>query len=351
MKKINALILLIFCLIGLVSCSSGGGKKTIITPSSTGIPYEILVVADTDDFQSTAVESISKVLGSEIPGLPQSESAFKVSKTNSNKFYKTLRFCRNIVIINIDRIYTQPKIKYSRNVYSSPQVIMTIQAPDAESFSSYVAKNEEIIVDFFTKAEMNNEIDLLKTKHSHFVKEQMKRIFDCEIYVPMELIKHKIGDNFFWASTDKGERDMNFVAYSFPYTDVNTFTPDYFFNMRNSVMRANIPGPRDGQYMTTPRPYVTVVDSEVRGKYAQIARGLWEMENYDMGGPFVSISRVDEKNQRVIVVEAFVYAPGFEKRNLIRRMEAALYTLKLPDELDESKFKYDIEEVVISSKE
>jgi hypothetical protein len=44
---------------------------------------------------------------------------------------------------------------------------------------------------------------------------------------------------------------------------------------------------------------------------------------------------VDEVNGRVIVAEAFVYSPGKKKRDIMRRMEAALYTLQLPGELPE----------------
>lgn len=351
MKKINNLTVLIFVIVGLTSCFSCSNKKSIITPASTGVPYEVLIIADVEDFQSVAVDAIIEVLSSDIPGLPRSERAFKISKVNTKDFYRTLRFCRNIVIVNIDKIYSQTKFKYSRDVYSSPQMIMTIQAPDAESFSNFVSANEQVIVDFFTKAEMNREIDRLKSKHNLYVKEQLKKMFDCEVWVPMELAKYKNGKNFFWASTDGGERDMNFIVYSYPYTDINTFTPEYFFHMRDSVVRVNIPGPREGQYMSTPRPYVVVRDGEVKGKYAQIARGLWEMVNYDMGGPFISISRVDEKNQRVVVVEAFIYAPGYNQGNLIRRMEAALYTLRLPDELEEINFSYDIEEITIVSEQ
>ena len=50
------------------------------------------------------------------------------------------------------------------------------------------------------------------------------------------------------------------------------------------------------------------------------------------GGPFVSHARVDEVNQRVIVAEVFVYAPDKLKRNLIRQIEASLYTLRLPQD-------------------
>ena len=66
-----------------------------------------------------------------------------------------------------------------------------------------------------------------------------------------------------------------------------------------------------------------------------------------MGGPFVSVSRVDEKYQRVIVAEAFVYYPNQPKRNALKKLEAALYTLRLPDELDLARFSYDLDEIII----
>ena len=78
--------------------------------------------------------------------------------------------------------------------------------------------------------------------------------------------------------------------------------------------------------------FVDVEDIVVKGEYAQEARGLWEMEGDMMGGPFVSHARVDRANGRVIVVEAFIYSPDKLKRNLMRQMEASLYTLRLPNE-------------------
>jgi len=50
------------------------------------------------------------------------------------------------------------------------------------------------------------------------------------------------------------------------------------------------------------------------------------MEGDKMGGPFVSHAHLDEKNQRVVVAETFVYAPGTKKAKLLRRGEASLYT-------------------------
>jgi hypothetical protein len=97
-------------------------------------------------------------------------------------------------------------------------------------------------------------------------------------------------------------------------------------------MKINIPGSREGQYIATDAEYVDVENINVKGDYAFEARGLWYMENDMMGGPFVSHARVDRPNGRVVVVEAFVYAPEKKKRDLMRQLEASLYTLNLPQE-------------------
>ena len=97
-------------------------------------------------------------------------------------------------------------------------------------------------------------------------------------------------------------------------------------------MKLNIPGSLEGQYMATDTNYVNVREFSIKGEYAFEARGLWYMENDMMGGPFVSHARVDRPNGRVVVVEAFVYAPKDKKRDMMRQLEAALYTLNLPQE-------------------
>jgi hypothetical protein len=49
-----------------------------------------------------------------------------------------------------------------------------------------------------------------------------------------------------------------------------------------------------------------------------------------MGGPFVMHAFVNENTGMVIVVETYVYAPESNKRNLMRNLEATLYTISLP---------------------
>jgi hypothetical protein len=67
--------------------------------------------------------------------------------------------------------------------------------------------------------------------------------------------------------------------------------------------------------------------------YAIETRGLWRIiDGEAMGGPFVSLTRLDMVRGRVVTAEAFLYASGQKKRNALRQAEAILYTMTLGGE-------------------
>jgi hypothetical protein len=328
-----------FPLLGLLMAAllftSCGGKKKAFTSTSTGRAYEILVVIDPDVLKSVAGQALyNDVLGANVPGLPQPEPSFRKMYTAPRSFDSTLKLVRNIIIVDIQDIYSAPKMKYSKDVYSYPQMVMTIQAPDEASFATYVTENAQVIIDFFTHAEMNRQIAVLEEAHNDYVSLKVKSMFDCDVWLPAELSSNKEGENFFWAGSTTATADRNFVIYSFPYTDKDTFTKEYFVHKRDSVMKVNMPGRDAGMYMETNALLTTVTPITVQGEYTLEARGLWEMHGDMMGGPYVAHMRYDRANGRIVVAEVFVYSPDSDKRNLIRGLEASLYTLRLPNETE-----------------
>lgn len=342
MKRLTVYLSLVLAVLALASCSKG--KKNVFTPTSSGRPYEVLVVVDPIVWEKPAGRALFDVLDTDVPGLPQSERSFRISYTAPQNYDQVLKLFRNIIIVDIQNIYTQPKIKFSRDVYAVPQMIMTIQAPDEKSFEEYVGKNKQTIIDFFVRAEMNRQIALLKNKHNNEISMKVGDMFGSDIWLPSELTNTKKGEDFFWASTNTATADMNFVMYSYPYTDNNTFTKEYFIHKRDSVMEANIPGAKEGMYMATDTLSVEVKNIGIKGDYVQEARGLWYIKGDMMGGPFVSHSRVDKTNNRIIVAEVFVYSPDKLKRNLMRQLEASLYTLKLAAEQEQTEMPLGISE-------
>ena len=324
-------------------------RKTVsLQPQAGGAPYEILVLMDDQQWERPVGRALFEVLDSDLPGVAQPERQFRMTRIAPANFGNVFKVFRNIIQTDIQTIYSSAKFKFTRNVYARGQMVMTLQAHDEEQLAEYIRTNGQQILDFFTRAEFNRQVEFLADSHNPLVTEKVEKQFGCIVWVPVELNKFKEGKNFFWASTNRGSKDMNFVIYTYPYTSPKTFTLEYYMQKRDSVMKANIPGGPEGSYMTTQHKFVDVTDATVRGEYAQVARGLWRVEGDHMGGPFVAHSRVDVANNRVVVVEGFVYAPESLKRNLIRTHEASLYTLALPNEQDVEDFVFGLDEVSVS---
>lgn len=311
----------------LAACENVG------TPASSGRPYEVLVVVDDSLWERPAGRALFDVLDTDVPGLPQPERAFRMSQVNPSEFNRSMKLFRSIIQVDVNpQEYTQSKMKFTRDVFARPQIILTIQSPDEEDFRTFVSRHSQELYTFLTRVEMNRQIDDLEEKHSQLVSGLAAELFQCDLWAPEDLQSSKKGKDFFWTASSGATGLMNICMYAYPYEGPQTFNKQYVLAKRDSVMKANIPGARPHMYMATDTLCTSVRSITVRGQYAMEARGLWVMQNDAMGGPFVSHSRVDTVNNRVVVAEGFVYAPQKKKRDMIRRLEAALYTLCLPGE-------------------
>lgn len=310
---------------GLIFSCKG---KMPFMPSSSGRPYELLVVADQTFWNTPSNKALSDVLCSDVPGLPQSESPFRVMKASSAHSDHILKLVRSVIIVDIGKNYTKPKLKYESNVFAAPQQILTIQAPDDASFVDFVKKNAQAIVGAFTHFEMKCKIDVLKSCHSQQISHSVDSLFGCDIWLPVELHFLKTQTNFLWASTNTASANQNFVMYSYPYSDSRTFSKKHFITKRDSVMRINIPGEWKYIYMSTDTVGLSSDTCRVNGNLVFEVRGLWRMKGDFMGGPFVSHVFVDKSRHRVYTTEIFVYSPDKLKSNLVRGLEASLYTLR-----------------------
>ena len=98
--------------------------------------------------------------------------------------------------------------------------------------------------------------------------------------------------------------------------------------MRDTIGKKYIPGSKDGMYMITEAAYTpSTVSTKILGKNAYETRGKWEVKNDFMAGPFLNYAIIDEKNDRLLVVEGFTYAPSVNKREFLFELEAIAKSL------------------------
>lgn len=327
--------LFIFSLLSLLIVL-GGCTSSFVMPQATGWVYEVVVVADQKVWDGEAGEALIAEMEADIPGLPQPEEALKLTKVTPEVFDGMLRYAKNIVQVKVDpNSYTKVSLRHEINLWAQNQVMLTITAPDQASVVQYLKDRQGVVVEFFTKAEMDRVFTTLEKTYSSLVMEKVQAKFDVRLNVPAEMTFYKDTTDFFWVSNNANTGRVDFIVYSFPYVDPQTFTVNYLVNKRDSVLRENLPGSFPNSYLATELRWgVDYKPMTHLGKYGGVMRGLWKTVGDMMGGPFVSLTKVDEVNNKIIVVESFVFAPEMEKRNLMRRGEACLYTLRLPGEFD-----------------
>lgn len=311
----------------------GACKSSPLSKRATGLAYEVVVTMDANAWEGEAGQAIKNDLLSPVPGLPQAEPSMRITYAKPVDFNGLLTYVRNIVIVDVNPSkFTKVSLSTEKDRWADGQLVITVNTPDGATLKQYFDEHPRLMANAFTREEMNRGMRFLTGEHNIAVDEQLNKQMNVSLKVPTTMTFSKEGENFFWTSNNAATGRMDIVVYTFPYRDTNTFTRDYLIAKRDSVMKVNMPGSFPDSYMATEVKYYMPEYTAItlNDRYCGVLRGLWRMQGDMMGGPFVSLARLDEENNRVVVAEAFVYAPETDKRNYIRRAEASLYTLRVP---------------------
>ena len=325
--------------VAMMSCS--GNSNRLLT-SATGSIYECIVVSP-----ASVSEALCDTMRADMYGLPQMEATFTTSHVLNSQFDDLFKASRNILIADIDEHkYTMVKTTKSRNVWSTPQAVIRIQAPSKEMLMDYWQSNGGRIREWFVEEELARQVRFYSANTNKEARAKLqKKGYDMlipEDYIIIKNEKLKMENEeasveVLWCCNNKGPMRKDILVYSYPYTAQSQFSNDSIISMRNKVVGQLVSGQVEGSYMGTEYRHFPPVSRSVHalrdsigGFYGIETRGLWKLQNGEaMGGPFVSLTRLDQANGRVVTAEAFLFAAGQKKRNAMRQMEAILYTLKM----------------------
>ena len=368
MRKI--FILLIGCVV-LMSCGKSSNERLLT--SATGTIYECLVVMPNRPLSGEALEAIANTslvqetgsayqepisttydlvkhtLGADMYGLPQIEPYMALTQVSQRQFDDYLKPTRNILIIDINKDkYTQVKVHSGRNQWSQPQAIYRIQAPDDESWVAFWLAHGEQVREWFIREELSRQAYFYrastnKTARAAMQKKGIDMLIPEDYMMLMDILLSDEDIEVVWCCNNKGSMRRDVVVYSYPYTSQEQFSNTAICSMRDEVLGRIVSAQVDGSHMGTEYKYFPPISRQVQALksdtiqndtlpppfYAIETRGLWKIiDGEAMGGPFVSLTRLDMVRGRVVTAEAFIYASGQKKRNALRQAEAILYTLE-----------------------
>jgi len=204
---------------------------------------------------------------------------------------------------------------------------MRVEAGSKQGMIKLLTENKNKIVGYFLLGERNRKIKVFKKNVVQEIYEKLNKKFGFTLSFPAGYVINKEQDNFVWISNETPTTSQGMFIYSYDYTTENIFTKEEVIKKRNYLLKKFVPGPKAGSYMTTEQGFPIVFRQfQFNKNYAYETRGLWKVENDFMGGPFVSITFLDEESNRVICMDSYVYYPNNKKRELLRELEAIMFS-------------------------
>ncbi len=316
----------------LMSCDVSQQAK----PGYTGTSGELVVVAPTQFWKNGLEDSVNNVFATAFPYLPQSEPRYTLFWYSPDNFESILRRHRNVLYINVNDTVQSPSAKLYKEKWAKDQLLMWLNGESVQDIYALLKERGTALVGQLAKKERDRKIAFFSNVPNKEVTQLLADNFGVHLNVPDD---YEIGfkkEDFLWVTAKKYRKlsgvshDIisNVVVYRKPYNSDSAFTKATLLADRAEFMK-NVPGPSEGTYVTVQsgiEPGYRL--QRFKGAYAAEIRGLWRTTESFMGGPFVSLSVLNEKKGEIITVEGFVYAPKFDKREYLREMEAILYSLK-----------------------
>lgn len=314
-------------LISVLSCEDDRKKNYL--PDSVGAINSLSVVIDNEMWKGAVGDTIRKYYAAEVIGLPWVEPLFSIHQMPVEVFTDFARTSRNILVVQKDSAQVAG---IKSNLYAEPQNVVIIKGPTEQAIMEKIASTAEKAITRFKETDIKES--QLRFTRSLNRETDLKEELGISLTMPSVYKIAKQENNFFWIERQIPKGTMNILVYEMP---LNSFPDDSsrveaIVKMRDSIGQRYVPGREEGMYMITEKAYAPYVfDVEIAGRPAIETKGMWEVKNFLMAGPFLNYIVEDKPNDRLVVLEGFTFAPSTNKRDNMFELEAILKTLKFEE--------------------
>jgi len=324
----------------------GDLKLEDMLPDSSGQVNEIYIFCENGVWNDTVGRYVQEKLEERSMNLPQPEKRFTVYQFQPEGMNKARLTHRNIIEIVINQRNENKEARLVRkgSRWAKNQLMYEFKGQKKEELLGVLRSELPTILDEISKKEIERYHVKFRNRPNTSAQAKLKETLDMMVYIPKKLtVQKRVNDDaesFTWleakgASPGGGSvLHQGVFIYTYPYVDDSTFSTSYLISKRDSVLKDNVPGSRDDQYLKTlliegKRPSAKEIN--FNDNYAIEMRGEYTMHNGFMGGPFISVTTFDETRNRIVTVEGYCYAPQLKKRDFLKEMESVVYSLNFSE--------------------
>jgi hypothetical protein len=300
-----------------------------IMPSINGGTGEVLVVMDQFNWDNSAGVLLQDILKEEYPGLPQSEPVFDVIQVTASSFDGVYQFHRSIVLTTVSS-GLEPKIRFRENIWAKPQIMVQIEAPTATALRELISENESQIKSFLLQYDRNRLMNVYKESKDPAIQKDIATHHQVLLAIPRGYNMDFSNEDYTSVSIESSDLSQVIQIFDYPANGPEDLNVANIIEKRNNFTKTYTQGPREDSYMIIASMFEPIAyDLKNNNLEVLELRGLWDLENGFMGGPFVSHSVYDAKRGRIITVDGYIYHPNQKKRVKVRQLEAIIYSMEI----------------------
>lgn len=313
-------------LVFLASCGDSSLTRTL--PNVTGTTGEVLVVMDRQMWDGSPGQALREYVTPILLGLPQSEPAFTIMPVNPEGFRDIYVAHRNVIQVTTDPGMAQARVTYTRNKWAETQLVVAVSAPDTIALAQCIRENGEAIRRSINNAERERLTAWLTKSAGRERSILTSDVTKWELIMPAGWKSDFNREGIMMISAETPSTTQS-VMVSVTDRAITRLGCIELADLTQKRMSDEVKGPDGGSFMVIEQKLPVSCRSFRRGGSDFIEmRGLWTLEGGFMGGPFISYAFIDSATTRAVVVTGFVYSPKTEKRELLRQVEALMYTVR-----------------------
>ncbi len=354
--KLNYIITSFILLIAVMSCTPDQRKALEATDKAIGTTNEIVIVADQNLWDGPLGDTIRYYFETPFIILPQPEPLFdlrhftveELRKEPLRKQLRTYMFIGDLQdnasstaqLIredlreeNVRRAKEDPTFisTAGRNKWAQGQLQIYLFGFGEAALEENIKKNFPVI------AKKVQDFDRKQVASAAYVigenqvsSQTVRQNIGINFKVPRDYKIAVEEDDFIWLRKETREISSNIMLHKIPYTNKEQLSKEGIKEIRNQLGKKYITTEIKGAYMRINDEDLPlfVETIQLNGSYALEARGIWDIVNDFMGGPFISYLVLDEENGALYFADGFVHAPGVQKRDFMQQLEYIFKSLK-----------------------
>lgn len=351
-RNLTRLLYFFLMLLMVYSCSND-----VITapskpkPKALGKMNNINVVTDKQMWESSIGDSIRYYFGGEFPVTPRPEPLFDLRFFPTEKilYEEAIRELRVYLVVvdlsdsesattkmlkkdigevKFNQAIKDPKFTTSvgKNKWATNQLIIYIFGNSHSEIFTEIRKNFAAIA-LRVKAHDSDQLTSMTYAKGENIglSKLLKEKYGFDFIIPGDF-KVAIDDsknNYFDIRKDLDDNILTMSFSTYPYTHTNQLKKEFFIEKMNENGRKRGFSTEADSYMVLNDIDLPILEYsyEKDGSYGREFRGIWELENDFIGGPYIGYLILNEDKKEILLVNTWVMASGKKKRNFLQQLE------------------------------